>query len=64
MINRKDIIDICKYSNISYLNEILNNIKSKEDKDKIENMFNSHMEEIADYCIENFNNQLSENFIK
>ncbi len=60
------IIQSCKIANKSYLESTLKKIADENIKNQIISMFNSHMVQIAEFCIDNFINktELTENFIR
>jgi len=60
-----NILNIVINSNINNLNKVLNNIDTIEQKKQIQILFEEHMKEITNYCLDNFINKekLSETFI-
>lgn len=64
---KNNLLDICKYSNDSYLQKILGHFNNDENKkNEIKKLFNKHMEEISEMVLEDFfkKDQLTEKFIR
>lgn len=52
--NETILLDICKKANYSYLQKVLLQIKDSKQKENVINLFNKHMQQIADFCMNNF----------